>query len=227
MKILVIAATEAEIALSIKHITSSAGEVKPLVFELNGHQIAFATTGVGLVATTYHLTRQLVAQHYDLVIQAGIAGCFDKNIPLGEVFFVHSDRLADIGAEDGGQFIDAFDLGLVPANEPPFTNKLLVNPHSADQLGIPLIEADAITINTVTGSEHTVERLQKMYNPKLESMEGAAFHYVCLAQNVAFAQVRAVSNYIERRNRAAWQIEQALMNLNDFVVKYVTEKTTL
>ncbi len=227
MKILVIAATEAEIALSIKHITSSATEVKPLVFELNGHQIAFAATGVGLVATAYHLTRQLVAQQYDLVIQAGIAGCFDRNIPLGELLFVYSDRLADIGAEDGEDFIDAFDLGLVPANEQPFTNKLLVNPYGASQLGIQLREADAITISTVTGSDNTAERLQKMYNAKLESMEGAAFHYVCLAQNVAFAQVRAVSNYIERRNRGAWQIEQALVNLNDFVVRYVTEKTTL
>ena len=32
-------------------------------------------------------------------------------------------------------------------------------------------------------------------------MEGAAFMYACLIQGVPFAQVRAVSNIVERRNR--------------------------
>ena len=33
-------------------------------------------------------------------------------------------------------------------------------------------------------------------------MEGAAFMYVCLMHQVPFAQIRAVSNVVERRNRA-------------------------
>ena len=33
-------------------------------------------------------------------------------------------------------------------------------------------------------------------------MEGAAFLYVCAMQGVPHAQVRAVSNMVERRNRA-------------------------
>lgn len=225
MKILVIAATEAEIALSIKHIASVANEVRPLVFEQNGHVITFAATGVGVVATTYNLTKILAAGAYDLVIQAGIAGAFDRNIKLGEVFLVRSDKLADMGAEDGDNFTDIFDLSLTEADAPPFTNKLLVNPYSADQLGMQLKEIDAITVNTVTGSHNSVERLQKQYPTALESMEGAAFHYVCLCEGGMFAQVRAVSNYIERRNRAAWKIEPALANLNEFLTNIIIAKT--
>lgn len=227
MKILVIAATEAEIALSIKHIASVANEVKPLVFERNGHIVAFAATGVGMVATTYNLTKNLPVGEYDLVIQAGIAGVFDRNIELGEMYLVRSDRLADMGAEDGDSFIDAFDLGLTEADVPPFTNKLLVNPYSTDELGMQLKEVDAITVNTVTGSQDSVERLQKQYPTVLESMEGAAFHYVCLCEGVMFAQIRAVSNYIERRNKAAWEIEPALANLNEFLANYITKKTSV
>jgi futalosine hydrolase len=44
-------------------------------------------------------------------------------------------------------------------------------------------------------------------------MEGAAFMYACLISGVPFAQVRAVSNVVERRNRAAWRIEEAVANL--------------
>jgi futalosine hydrolase len=41
-------------------------------------------------------------------------------------------------------------------------------------------------------------------------MEGAAFMYSCLVRGVDFAQVRAVSNAVERRNRSAWNIPGAI-----------------
>ena len=44
-------------------------------------------------------------------------------------------------------------------------------------------------------------------------MEGAGFMYACLIQAVPFAQVRAVSNMVERRNRSAWKIDEAIENL--------------
>ena len=44
-------------------------------------------------------------------------------------------------------------------------------------------------------------------------MEGAAFMYACLIHGVAFAQVRAVSNVVERRNRDAWKMTDAIGSL--------------
>lgn len=44
-------------------------------------------------------------------------------------------------------------------------------------------------------------------------MEGAAFFYACLSAGVPCAQVRAVSNYVERRNRAAWKLGDAIAAL--------------
>lgn len=226
MKILVTAATEAEIALSIKHITTAGVQVETNVFAYLGHTVNIAVTGVGMVATTYNLTRILASKQYDLVIQAGIAGTFDRDMPLGKVVVVRKDRFADLGAEDGEDFIDIFDLGLDNEDAPPYTHKWLINPY-LDEYDIQSGVADAITVNTVTGSHVSAERLQRLYPGMLESMEGAAFHYVCLCEKVKFLQVRAVSNYIEKRNRDAWQMEPAINNLNEFLVKYLTEKTAL
>lgn len=220
MKILLTAATGAEIALSIKHIASSGIEVKPGFFDYSGHSMHMVVTGVGTVATAYNLTRLLASEHYDLVIQAGIAGTFDRDIPQGEVIAVGKDRFADVGAEDGEDFIDVFDLGLDKKDEPPFTDKWLLNPY-LDELNTQLKIADAITANTVTGSDVSLQRLQRLFPGTLESMEGAAFHYVCLREGVKFVQIRAVSNYIERRNRENWKIEEALANLNEYLVKYI------
>lgn len=215
MKILVIAATGAEIALSIKHIATVATEVKPHIFAQNGHEIQFAVTGVGMVSTTYHLTKMLTHNKYDLVIQAGIGGSFDRNINLGDVVFVQSDCFADLGAEDDQQFINIFDLGLITHNEPPFTNGVLVNPNSPQQLNIHLPAVTALSVNTVTGSDKATRTIEQRYNCQVESMEGAAMHYVCLQENVPFAQIRAISNYVEKRNRASWQIEKAITNLSE------------
>lgn len=226
MKILVTAATEAEIALSIKDIAKNARKAEAMSFDLNGHGVTFAITGVGMVATAYHLTRLLAVTKPGLAIQIGIAGSFDRDISLGETLFVRSERFADMGAEDGEGYIDVFGLGLVGCDEKPFTDKALVNPYIEEQLRTGLPTVDAITLNTVTGSETGKERLATRCNATLESMEGAAFHYVCLQEQVKFAQVRAVSNYIERRNRGAWQIEKALTNLNRWLVQYLLNITS-
>ena len=72
MNILVIAATEAEIALSIKHIAGAENSLNNALIEHNGHFIRFAITGIGGVATAYNLTRLLAKYDVDFVIQAGI-----------------------------------------------------------------------------------------------------------------------------------------------------------
>jgi futalosine hydrolase len=51
------------------------------------------------------------------------------------------------------------------------------------------------------------------FPPQVESMEGAAFMYAALLAGVPFAQVRAVSNRVERRNRDAWNLPLAIENL--------------
>ncbi len=221
MKILLIAATGAEIALSIKHIASVAKEVKPGIFTQNGHEIQFAVTGVGAAATIYNLTKILSADKFDLVIQAGIGGSFDRSIGLGDVVFIQSDRFADAGAENGDDFIDIFDLGLIAANEHPYYNKVLVNPSTPNQLNLDIPAVTALTVNTVTGNDATALKLTQQCSCRVESMEGAALHYVCLNENVPFMQLRAISNYVEKRNRASWQMEQALTNLSNTLQSYI------
>ena len=51
--------------------------------------------------------------------------------------------------------------------------------------------------------------------PQVESMEGAAFMYACLLRDLPFAQVRAVSNVVEPRNRDAWKMREAVTHLNE------------
>ena len=54
----------------------------------------------------------------------------------------------------------------------------------------------------------------RRFQPQVESMEGAAFMYACATADVPFAHVRAVSNFVEPRNRAAWKIQEAIAALD-------------
>ena len=222
MKILLIAATEAEIAPLTEYI-------EPFRTSANGQKYAFGNadmslliTGVGTAATVYNLTKQLAKNHYDIVLQAGVGGAFSNSIAIGDVVVVERERFADLGAEDNGEYIDIFDLGLLQANEKPFTDKWLEAPEVNLLKGIELKKVSGVTVNTVSGSTGTIQRIIDMYSPDVESMEGAAMYYVCLLEGIPFVQIRAVSNYVEPRDRSKWQMAKAIKNLND-VLKAIAD----
>jgi futalosine hydrolase len=77
-----------------------------------------------------------------------------------------------------------------------------------------LRQVDAVTVNTVHGNEKSIKSVKRKYNPDIESMEGAAFFYVCMMEKIPCIQLRAVSNYVERRNKNSWNIPLAIRNLN-------------
>lgn len=178
MDLLIVAATEAEIA-PFRAYTEAAtpGSI---------HQVTILITGVGMLATAYRLTRHLMDNRYDLIIQAGVGGSFDRSLPLGSVVAIASDRYGDLGAEDHDEYIDIFDMGLIDANAAPHTNGLLMNPSIPAIIPFPRVAA--ITVNSVSGRELTITQRAKRYNAIVESMEGAAFHYVCLQEEVPFVQ---------------------------------------
>ena len=56
----------------------------------------------------------------------------------------------------------------------------------------------------------------------VESMEGAALHYVCLKEKIPFLQIRSVSNYIGERNKKNWNMKESIANLNLELIKIIT-----
>jgi hypothetical protein len=59
-----------------------------------------------------------------------------------------------------------------------------------------------ISVNTVHGNTRSIAGVTARFHPQVESMEGAGVHVRVPGRRVPFAQVRAVSNVVEQRNRA-------------------------
>jgi futalosine hydrolase len=200
MLILVVAATAPEVSLLNKYF---------------GNKIDVLITGAGMVPTAFALGRHFTRSKYDLVINLGIAGSFDRNIEPGHVVEVTEDTFAEVGAEDDEQFIPMNTLGFGEVAYKPTTT--LEEVYS----NFFLKKVRAITVNTVHGNELSIKKVQTRLNPQLESMEGAAFFYACRQVNVPCMQIRAVSNYVEKRNRDSWQIGLAIKNLNTFAIDLI------
>jgi len=172
-------------------------------------------TGAGMVPTAFALARHLPHHVYHLVINLGIAGSFDRNIALGELIEVTQDTFAELGAEDDKRFISIEKLGFGAGIFGPTSS---IN-HFTKKIN--LIKGTAITVNTVHGNEDSIAKVVERLNPQLESMEGAAFFYACRELKVPCLQIRAVSNYVEKRNRDNWQIGLAVKNLNNFALEFL------
>ncbi|RZJ81103.1 MAG: futalosine hydrolase [Flavobacterium sp.] len=203
MKVLIVAATAKEVTLFHEHFNISANDfVQHQKFDL-------LITGVGMTATAFALGKHLNSD-YDLVLNVGIAGSFNQNIPLGSLVNIVSDTFAELGAEDNDAFITINDLGF---------GKSMYHA-SFDYNELPKVSS--ITVNKVHGNKLSISELQNRLTVQTESMEGAAVFYACEQLNIPCLQVRAISNYVEPRNKETWQIGLAIKNLNNWLIDFIT-----
>jgi futalosine hydrolase len=208
--ILITAATAREIAPFLEHYRNQ---------ELQETDVL--VTGIGLTSCTYHLSRYINLKKPDLIIQAGVAGCFDKRISLGEVVTIQQDTIADESVIELNKLKTLFDLKLVPHNQFPYKKGWLVNPETALLKKSKLKIVKGISVNQISTSRQVINFYRKEFNPVTESMEGAALHYVCLMEKIPFIQIRSVSNYIGERNKKKWNMNDSIANLNNELIRII------
>ncbi len=221
MKLLIVSATEFEVRPLLDHLENTWAKTGNSGYTRQGNTIDICLTGVGMVATTYALTKALVKQKYQLVMQTGVCGSYDRQLNLGDLVYIKSDQFGDLGAEDHDKYLDIFEMGLLEKYVFPFTDGELVAP----KLSIPaidrLIAVSGLTVNTVSGNEDTIKKRIEKFDCRVESMEGAAFHYAGLNENIPFAQVRCISNYIEPRDKSKWKMKETIIALNKWLIDFV------
>ncbi len=195
MRLLITAATKDEIAL----------------FGDQGYDVLI--TGVGVPFTQYHLQKRLQQVDYDMIIQAGFAGAFTDELKLGETVVVKQDTFGDLGMEEAHGFHSIFETPFADKDEFPFSDGWLVN--TDEWLNSTVYKkVNAITVNKVSDDELLKQQRIHTFRPAIETMEGAALHYVCLQEKVPFLQLRTISNYVGIRDKTQWKMKESVENLN-------------
>jgi futalosine hydrolase len=208
-------------------VAATALEIQPLLdlrqtagIDTTGWEVLI--TGVGAVATTFSLMETIARKKPGLMIQAGIAGGFEKSLQA-RVVTIREELFADMGVWEVDGFKSLFDLGLTGMNEEPFSDGMLKNTHARllSLSGLELVRS--ISVNELTTNPERIAWYRKHLSPVVENMEGGAFHFVCLQKQIPFLQLRAISNEIGERDKSKWQLKDAIYILNKKLVALITE----
>ncbi|WP_405615502.1 futalosine hydrolase [Streptomyces sp. NBC_00076] len=168
-----------------------------------GPALAAASTAAALTAAA------LEGAPYDLVVSAGIAGGFAPRAPVGSLVVADEITAADLGAETAEGFLPVTELGFgTVTHRPP---KPLVR-EAASATGAR--SGTVLTVSTVTGTAARAAALRTRHPRALaEAMEGFGVAEAAAAHGVPVLELRAVSNPVGPRDRAAWRIGDALTAL--------------
>ena len=213
MKILLVSATEKEISplLATMGIKNYVGD-HLRICKHKDNDVDVLVTGIGMTAAAFWLGK-ILSNQYDMAINFGLAGSFNQDLKIGSVVNIVQEHFAELGAEDGEKFLSLSEIGLSGisevVNETKISNKVLEE--------IPMV--CGITVNKVHGNEKSIEKIFSKFHPNTESMEGAAFLFACAYEKIPCAQIRAISNFVEKRNKDKWNIPLAIKNLNEKAIQ--------
>lgn len=182
-----------------------------------GQKIRLLHTGIGMVNTAWVLGKYLAIHKPSFALNLGIAGSFDSALPPGSVVEIVEDVFSEMGAEDHDDWLDLQQMGFPLMQH---VGKTLYNTLYNPQPCTDLPQVRGITVNTVHGRADSIEAVRQRFLPKVESMESAAFMRAMLEEQIPFAAIRSISNFVEPRDRSRWQIGKALQALTEAVAEW-------
>jgi futalosine hydrolase len=212
MNVLVIAATERELI-----------GIKETSFRQPSVVVQTAVTGVGLLPSTYAIMQLISGLKPDLIIQIGIAGSFNPAIRLGAAVVVGREVIADMGVHEKDGYHDIFELGLTEQNMPPFELGAIVNHHAnlIEAASLPVVSG--VSVNEISTNPQKIILFAEKYKADIESMEGAAIHYVCALQQIPFLQIRGISNMVGERDKTKWEISESLLAATTACINFINK----
>jgi futalosine hydrolase len=147
----------------------------------------------------------------DIVLNIGIAGSYSKQFPVNSVVIPARDRFGDLGIEGAIGFTTLFESGLANPDRVPYRQGMLYADSKLISIckgSYPLVEG--VTVNSTSGNELTIARMINRFSPEIETMEVAAFYYLCTMEMLPGISIRSISNMVEPRQREKWDIPAAV-----------------
>ncbi len=213
---------------SILVVTAVEAEQRAVQLGLTGDErFHIVAGGVGAPAAAAATSALLARPHsYKLVLAAGIAGGFHGRAPVGSLAVAERIIAADLGAETADGFLSLDELGFGSASLAVDAARSQAVAEALSAAALPCALGSILTVNTVTGTaERALKLQQRIPEAVAEAMEGYGVAMAAHMQGLPVMELRAISNPVGPRDRAAWRIREALDSLQQAcsVIKEVVQ----
>ncbi|MEK5025433.1 futalosine hydrolase [Paenibacillus sp. FSL M7-1046] len=197
-RVLIVTAVEAEREAVLRGLRGSS----------RFHVIA---AGAGTAAAAAGTAAALAAGSYGCVISAGIGGGFPGRAPVGSLALASEMIAADLGAETPEGFRSAAELGFGRVSVPAHSGTVQAVAAALAAAGLTVSTGPVLTVSTATGTAGTAAALAARHPGAVaEAMEGHGVAVAARHFGIAALELRAISNPVGPRDRAAWKINEAL-----------------
>jgi futalosine hydrolase len=170
------------------------------------HGVTVLVGGVGSAWAAAATSRALALDAesgYEAVLSVGIGGGFRGKAELGGLLLARRVVVADLGADSPDGFLSVDGLG--------FGSSTL---DGGRVPGLDAVVGTILTVNTVTGTDERAAELMERHPAAVgEAMEGYGVAAAAALAELPFAEVRAVSNLVGKRDRDAWRLDLAFAAL--------------
>ena len=192
--------------------------------------VVLVETGIGMVNTAQALTAALEHLNPALVLQIGIGGAYlASNLGPGDLALATEENYGELGVLTPAGWRPAEEIGIpILSTDRDYYNAYPLDPtlvakaeRILKQSGEPVARGPFVTVQQCTGRRDIGDALAARFNAICETMEGVAAAHLCTLYAVPFLELRAISNRVEDRDKAAWEIPRAVHRAQTAVRKLI------
>ena len=173
--------------------------------------------GVGKVNAAMATQLMINLYHPDLILNAGVAGCFEHaeigDLVLAEAFLQHDMDTSNIGDEVG--FVSTVNCITFP------TSDLDKAKAAMNQVGMPYRTGLVASGDWFAVDCDRSRWIADTFHPLLCEMEGCAAAQVCMRNGVKFMALKSVSDCLFEHHDFYFNFPTAMKDLNRVVVQFI------
>jgi futalosine hydrolase len=187
---------------------------------LGGHPALLLHCGIGKTNAAAGTSALLTAFQPKAVLMVGCGGAYlGSDLAVGDLALASEEIFGDEGVLTPTGFLDMEKIGfpVVQRSGQFFFNRFPVDPGLLEKARDILAQGGHptptvgpfVTVSTCSGTLIAGMELSRRTGGICENMEGAAVAQVCALHGIPFLEIRGISNLVEDRNPAAWEIRRA------------------
>lgn len=191
---------------------------------IGAQNLAITCCGIGKASAAAAATLLLNQFNVSHVLMIGCAGAYPEGgLTVGDLAIASEEVMGDEGVMTPSGFLDMEQLGLaiVQRHESRYYHRFPTDNGLVSALST-MLEAYAhhhaiqcrtgsfVTVSTCSGTTIAGQQLYQRTQGIAENMEGAAVAQICTLYQIPFVEIRAISNMVEDRNMAQWDLFGAM-----------------